>query len=706
VKGVTGKESVTTLDLLITMRKPAYTVEDISNNTASSAFVDSAVKNALLSGGSRTDDIYSSVIQALLAGNYSLSGITMPNIAKRCARLGAREVAGKWTLENTQSLEQRDFVKEYLSIKDSLPIATLSTTPKKAPAAPLVPGGRNSALYTAHSYHTKVPPEAIIPFIEHFTKPGDVVLDPFCGSGMTGVAAALTSRQAILNDLSPAATHLAWNHTHPCDPSDLEVAFAEIEAKVGERMGEIYGTTDENGAPALLHWTMWSSRHKCPHCGKIFALWDAIDRSEGRIGSTITCPLCEHEVVRKKLPTIDSVPAWLAYKTKDGRRLERKAEKKDIAKALAFSRGDIEDWFPSVDIGPDREMYIRCALQNKNVREIADFYTDRNLLALSLIWKAIGEITDKRKRLAMAFAFTNTAWHGTRMRRYNARGGQRPLTGTLYIPQLSSECNVFEVMRNKIAQLKKYYAAFQPTAKQMPFVLNGSATNLSALQDGSIDYVFTDPPFGSNLFYADCNLIWESWLGRITDPTNEAVVNKSLTESAGGKSLEGYEALMTGAMREIARVLKPGGWATVVFHNTDGGVWAALQSAAKEAGFEFHEAASLDRKQQSHKGYKGRSGQEDVAHFDVVMNLRKPERVKAAPANKTTKAFNLQELVAELAADPVFAARGVQGIHAEVMRRMASTDASNFVDFSEIREMLEKSSQPGTAPKGQLSLID
>lgn len=145
-------------------------------------------------------------------------------------------------------------------------------------------------------------------------------------------------------------------------------------------------------------------------------------------------------------------------------------------------------------------MYIRCALQNKNIREIADFYTDRNLLALSLIWKAIGEITDKRKRLAMAFAFTNTAWHGTRMRRYNARGGQRPLTGTLYIPQLSSECNVFEVMRNKIAQLKKYYAAFQPTAEQMPFILNGSATNLSDMRDGSIDYVFTDPPFGSNLF--------------------------------------------------------------------------------------------------------------------------------------------------------------------------------------------------------------
>lgn len=703
VKGVTGKERVTTLDLLITMKKRIDQAENTANNAASSAIVDTAVKKALLNVGSRTDDVYSSVIQALLAGNYSLSGVTMPSIEKRCIRLGAKEVAGKWTLESSEVIGQRDVVKEYISSGKNLPVATLSATPKKPPSAPLVPGGRNSAFYTAHSYHTKVPPEAIIPFIQHFTKPGDVVLDPFSGSGMTGVAAALSGRRAILNDLSPAAAHLAWNHTHPCEPSDLSAAFAEIEAKVGARISEIYGTTDENGAPALLHWTMWSTRHKCPHCGKMFALWDAIDRTEGRLGSTIACPLCDHEVVRNKLPAVDSVPVWLAYKTQDGKRLERKAEQKDIVKALDFSRDDIEDWFPSVDIGSDREMYIRCALHSKNIREIADFYTNRNLLALSLIWKAIGEMPDKRKRLAMAFAFTNTAWHGTRMRRYNARGGQRPLTGTLYIPQLSSECNVFEVMRNKIAQLKRYYKAFQPTTEELPAILNGSATNLSDIQDGSIDYVFTDPPFGSNLFYADCNLIWESWLGRITDPTNEAVVNKSLSEAAGGKSLRGYGDLMTGAMLEIARVLKPGGWATIVFHNTDSGVWSALQNAAREAGFEFHEAASLDRQQQSHKGYKGRSGQENVAHFDVVMNLRKPEKSKTAPKKKAIKDLNLAAVVAELAANPVFAARGVQGIHAEVMRRLASTGASTFVDFSDIREMLEEISQLKTSKTNQIT---
>src|SRR5262249_4865259 len=85
----------------------------------------------------------------------------------------------------------------------------------------LVAGTRNTELYNAHSYHTKVPPEAIVPFFEHYTRPGDVVLDPFCGSGMTGVAAALAGRRAILNDLSVAATHLSFNHTRPCDHQKL-----------------------------------------------------------------------------------------------------------------------------------------------------------------------------------------------------------------------------------------------------------------------------------------------------------------------------------------------------------------------------------------------------------------------------------------------------------------------------------------------------
>ena len=248
----------------------------------------------------------------------------------------------------------------------------------------------------------------------------------------------------------------------------------------------------------------------------------------------------------------------------------------------------------------------RCALHLKGIRSVSDMYTDRNRLALTALWKAILEESDERIRRALAFAFTNTAWHGTRMRRFNARGGHRPLTGTLYVPQLSAEANVLQVMRKKIGQLRSYYTAFKPAEGETPHVMVGSATDLSRIPDASIDYVFTDPPFGSNIFYADCNLIWEAWLGRMTDPTLEAVVNRALSLAAGGKTLDEYTNLMTSAMAEIVRVLKPGGWGSVVFHNTDGAVWRALSEAVSAAGFEFHEASFLDRKQQSHKGYKGR----------------------------------------------------------------------------------------------------
>ena len=93
-------------------------------------------------------------------------------------------------------------------------------------------------------------------------------------------------------------------------------------------------------------------------------------------------------------------------------------------------------------------------------------------------------------------------------------------------------------MRNKVEQLQRYYRSHQCQAEHLPAITLGSATKLIGVGDASVDYIFTDPPFGSNIFYADCNLIWESWLGRITDARSEAVVNKSLSLGAGGKSLE------------------------------------------------------------------------------------------------------------------------------------------------------------------------
>ncbi|MEX2324052.1 MAG: site-specific DNA-methyltransferase [Acidimicrobiia bacterium] len=285
-------------------------------------------------------------------------------------------------------------------------------------------------------------------------------------------------------------------------------------------------------------------------------------------------------------------------------------------------------WLPSDRVESDREMYRRSALHLKGIETVTDFYLGRARVALSRLWAQISKIESEEARDAFRFAFTNTAWHSSRMRRYNAHGGQRPLTGTLYIPQLVAEPNVFEVFRNQVRQVARYYEQLGDVSSNPVDVQVGTATDLAWLEDDSIDYIFTDPPFGSNLFYADCNLVWEAWLGATTDSSQEIVVNRSKRPAEGGKTVSDYRDLLIDSFTEMRRVLKPGGLASVVFHNSDDAVWGALLDAAESAGFVQKHVALLDKVQRSMKGYKGRSGAERVPFYDLIITFGRGSRAR------------------------------------------------------------------------------
>ena len=148
------------------------------------------------------------------------------------------------------------------------------------------------------------------------------------------------------------------------------------------------------------------------------------------------------------------------------------------------------------------------------------------------------------------------------------------------------------------------------------------------LPSESVDYVFTDPPFGSNIFYADCSLLWEAWLQDFTDVKQEAVWNKSLKPEEGGKTLDDYRRIMASAFAEMYRVLKPGRWVSVVFSNSDDRVWHAIRETASDAGFDLSNTMSLDKKQRSFKQVKVEKGEENVVGTDIIMNLHKRSRVQ------------------------------------------------------------------------------
>lgn len=511
------------------------------------------------------------------------------------------------------------------------------------PAEPLareIRGIKSTPVYLAHSYPTKVPPEAIVPYIEHYTAPGQVILDPFAGSGMTGVAARLTGRHALLNDLSVGAAHLAFNHCTSCDAGALLEAFEHVAGQCEGEFRWLYGTRcDVCKGPARIIYTLWSDVLTCASCKCPIVLWEvAVDKEFGRVANTLRCPKCRKVHPKRDLPRHGPpVPVLSDYECLGrchGARRRRPPTARELRLIQEVAVLDIAYPYPRTSLDPTTEMYVRCALHLQQIHTVADFYTPRNLRALGKIWREILLVCERRIRAALAFAFTNTAWHATKMRRFNARGGQRPLTGTLYVPQLSVEANPLPVLRHKIQMLAAFYRHVDAQYRLRPTRVTlrlGCATNLQEIPPNSVDYVFTDPPFGSNIFYADLNLIWESWLGRTTIPDTEAVINRS---RKNGKTLQDYYQLMKSAFSEMHRVLKPGRWASVVFHNSDDNVWRAIQTAAEEAGFALVYAGAIDKSKRSMRGYIGERNDENIADGDVVLNLRRPKEVLVAQASQ------------------------------------------------------------------------
>ena len=473
---------------------------------------------------------------------------------------------------------------------------------------------RATSAYNVHAYHTKVPPEAITPYIERHTAPGQVCLDPFAGSGMTGVAAALSGRRAILNDLSPAAVHIAENYTRPCDPDALLSAARRLLDWAEPQIEPLYETkcpTCEE--PARTEYLVWSDLRACPICSTVLSIWDLRGGDSLR---RLTCPTCGSEFDKVKARVVGEKPVLvnLSCAACGAGRQEVVPSAEDLTKA-AMTQDQAPFWHPDLPFGKDWEMW-RGGHRDLGIERVADFWSARNLFALSVLFEGIRREPDERLREALLWIFTAIVNRASRRYQWNAKRPTNVLGGTLYIASIRYEWNVLSLFGRKLRAAVAYYRS-TPLPEGAVSVIEGSATDLSSIPDQSVDYVFTDIPFGANIFYADASLLWEAWLGRLTDRSLEAVVSAKRP----GKSVADYRDLMTKAFAEIRRVLRPDAAATIVFQNTDGTVWQAIRDAAIDSGLHLVSATTMHKSQPSFKGVKAMQEGERVAATDVVMTF-------------------------------------------------------------------------------------
>lgn len=535
----------------------------------------------------------------------------------------------------------------------------------KEPFTADISEGKRDPIYNAHMYHTKVPHKAIMRYILHYTNPKDIVLDGFSGTGMTAIAASLCGdrkqveslgytidennlilneqnekvsilgeRYSIINDLSPQASFIGYNFSTPVDVYNFKEEAERILTKIKEKFNWMFTTThiDPSTGKEIeckvnyfkVNYFVWSDVFTCPSCTNELVFWEvAADKETGKVQKTFECPHCKAELSKNNLERVkysyydDAIHKVVEQAKQElvlinysynNQKIFKKPDKRDFELLEKINNLKIDTWFPTNRLPEGYN--TKQPINSHGYTHVHHFYTRRILIILSELFN---EISKSKFSNQLKLLFSSQLINISKLNRFRPEVSfpYNPLNGTLYIGSQISESNVFDAYENK---LKRFIDAF--IIKNRAAVVSCCSTSSLDIKPNSIDYIFTDPPFGSNIMYSELSFIWESWLKIITNNKQEAIIN-----SFQRKGLLEYQELIEKCFETYYKVLKPGKWITVEFSNSQASVWNSIQEAMQRAGFVIANVSVLDKKQGSFKAVTTTT----AVKQDLVISAYKPK---------------------------------------------------------------------------------
>lgn len=427
-----------------------------------------------------------------------------------------------------------------------------------------------TGIYAMHKYWSKKPYNLVADYIERYSQPNDIILDPFCGSGVTIIESVRLGRRAIGLDINPIAittTHMGLSHI---DIKALKKTFEYLQTEVEPEINSLYQTD-------------------CPNCGNDRAVATHTIWNNGQISEVwVECKLCG-----------------------TAKTVKRPSDRDRIA-ALQPARP--ATWHPTNSLLENSRINAKAGMK------VSDLFTPRALSNLSLLLDKIHQIKDEQIRSVMEFCFSAMLPQTSKMvfvirNRGKANGASRSEAKAevgswvigYWIPSEHFEIHVWRCFENRfkkilkgkqevniaIPVISKEFSSFETLAKSQNgyLVRKGTATDLSFIQSDSIDYIFTDPPHGNRIPYLELSLMWNSWLNYDFDLENEIVISESAMRQ---KDTKDYEQRLRIAFSEMWRVLKPDKYASVVFNSLEDEIWLSLLNALVTAGFVIKEITPLE----------------------------------------------------------------------------------------------------------------
>lgn len=257
------------------------------------------------------------------------------------------------------------------------------------------------------------------------------------------------------------------------------------------------------------------------------------------------------------------------------------------AKEREIENYKITDWYPKG---------IRLPT-NADVPYVEDLFGQRELIVLSRLLKEIKRIEDPKTRNLMLFTFSGILHRASRTYSIDPAhkgGGDSGIFKVFryWVPPSPSERVIWDLFRIRFGIVRRAKQASNDFIGK--FFKEGdtfrsyidSATRLSKfIKENSVDYIYTDPPYGAHIAYLDLSTMWDAWLGFKIPPQH-----KQLEVIEGGDiehSKKDYLDLLGQSIVEMHKVLKKDGWMSLVFHHKEVNLWYAIRDAARIAGFEY-----------------------------------------------------------------------------------------------------------------------
>ena len=434
--------------------------------------------------------------------------------------------------------------------------------------------------YKIHQYWSRKPWYVVREYIQNFTREGDLILDPFSGSGVTACESLITGRNFVGLDINPLSNLLTkLTCTSYTDLEKIKSLSDYILEKIQPKIYDLYSTyCRECKNPVQIINTIWKNG----------------------IPSSIfyNCKTCKHKSNSK-------------ITIHDKKKIEE------------IEKMKIPYWYPK---------NVELALDS-DVKYLEELFTKRNLYAFSCIFHEIKKLPKTIESDFVLLMFLSSLVRCSKLifvneHRFSKGVNPAGVWGEkrFWIPDEFIENNVyhyFSVRLEKILKAKKETnGLINDSFSERSFNLrNGTATNLKFIEDNSIDYCFTDPPYGGSVHYLDLSIIWNSWLQtKIID--DEIIVSKK-------KSITQYSELMGKAFEEIFRVLKLGKFMSVTFHNSESRIWNVFLDVCRKTGFELKYVIVQEPSKVSHNQIEMKG----TVKTDMILTFRKPYRKVSTKEN-------------------------------------------------------------------------